>query len=323
MSKTKNDAADVADSWNTYWHGARHGEAYTGGGGTHPLIFSFWDGVFTALRARKQAPRIVDVASGNGALVGRAQAEFGDGIFLACLDISNAAVRGLAKRFAGVHGIVADIRKIPLVSDSCDMVVSQFGIEYAGLGAVGEAARLVVPGGEIVLLLHYRDGGIHRRCAVALEALRAIDDARFIPRSIEAFESGFSALHGGDRARYEAAASALVPAVRTVESVIRQHGRQVADGTILRLYQDVKTMHERMQHYEPAEVLGWLRGMQDEIKAYAGRMASMCDAAIDGAQFRGLCDDLVGRGFELQRYEALVDPVRDTPLAWTLVAQRS
>lgn len=69
------------------------------------------------------------MASSNGALVERAQAVFGDLVFFACLDISSAAVCGLAKRFAGVQGIVADARKIPLVADSCDIVVSQFGIE--------------------------------------------------------------------------------------------------------------------------------------------------------------------------------------------------
>jgi SAM-dependent methyltransferase len=260
------------------------------------------------------------VASGNGALVERAQAAFADEVFIACLDISGAAVRGLAKRFAHVHGIVADARKIPVASSSCDIVLSQFGIEYAGLDAVGEAARLVVPGGEMVL--HYRGGGIHRQCTAALDAVRATQDARFIPRSIATFEYGFAAIRGGDRVRYETAARDMVPAVRAVESVIRQYGTQVADGTLLRLYRDVKTMHERMQHYEPAEVLGWLRGMQDEIAAYAGRMASMCDAAIDEARFAGVCDELLRRGFELHRREALVNPERDMPLAWALIARR-
>jgi hypothetical protein len=170
------------------------------------------------------------------------------------------------------------------------------------------------------LLLHYRGGGIHRGWVAALEAVRAIQDARFMPLSISAFECGFAALRGGDRARYDAAARDMAPAVRVVESVIRRYGSKVADGTVSRLYQDVKALHDRMQHYDPAEVLAWLRGMQDEIAAYAGRMALMSDAAVDEAGFSTLCDDLRRRGFELRRHEPLADG--DVPLAWALVARR-
>lgn len=322
MGESNNGAEDVADSWNTYWQDAQRAEAYTGGGSTHPLVVSFWDEAFAAVHAREQAPRVVDVASGNGALVRRAQAVFGNGILFACVDISSAAAGALEKRFSGVQGVVADARRMPFVSNSFDAVVSQFGIEYAGLDAVVEAARLLVPGGEMVLLLHYRGGGIHRQCAAALDAVGAIQDAGFIPRSIKAFEHGFATIRGGDRAAYEAAAKDMVPAVRTTESVIRRYGRQVAEGTVFRLYRDVKAMHARMQHYDPVEVLGWLRGMQDEMTAYAGRMRSMCEAAIDAARFEGICEALLGRGFELQRREALVDSEHEMPLAWSLIARR-
>lgn len=323
MSKRTTGAEGSTDSWNTYWRGTRHGAAYTGGDGTHPLVPGFWDETFAALQSRKAALRIVDVASGNGALVERARAAFGEAVQLTCIDISAAAVRSLVERFTGVQGIVADARTIPLASGAYDMVVSQFGIEYAGLDAVGEAARLAAPGAEIALLLHYRDGGIHRQCAAGLAAVRDVQDAEFLPLAIEMFEAGFAAIRGGDRGRFEAAARRMAPAVRTTESVIRRYGRQVADGTILRLYQDVKTMHDRMQHYDPGDVLDWLRGMQDELTAYAGRMASMCDAAIDEAQFDGLCEDLRQRGFQFRRRGPLVDPERDLPLAWSLVAVRA
>lgn len=141
--------------------------------------------------------------------------------------------------------------------------------------------------------------------------------------SIETFEAGFAAIRGGSRARYEAAAADMAPAVRAVESVLERYGAQVADGTIVRLYQDVRRMHERMQNYDAAEVLAWLRDMEQEITAYAGRMASMSEAALDEAQFDRLCATLRRSDFELTQHGALLVPENGIPLAWAVVARRS
>ena len=137
------------------------------------------------------------------------------------------------------------------------------------------------------------------------------------------FEEGFAAIRGADPAKHDAAARDLVPAIRAMESIARQHGKHVADGTIMRLFDDVKIMHGRMQNYEPSEVLGWLKKMEGEVQAYAGRMASMCDAAIDAEGFEQLSDKLKGRGHKILRAEALVNPDQDVSLAWALVAAKS
>lgn len=311
-----------AAGWDTYWQGAQHGAAYPGGGSTHPAILSFWDRSFAELDAGRTAIRIVDVASGNGALAERARTAFGERAQLVCLDVSEAAVRGLAKRFAAAACIVADARRIPLESGTADLVVSQFGVEYAGTGAVMEAQRLVASGGAFLLLLHHRHGGIYRQCAASLAAVRELQAAEFIPRALDLFETGFAAMRGEDRGRYETAAKNMRPAVHAAESVMRRYGRQVADNTVVRLYQDVKTMHERMPNYDAADVLGWLAGMRDELAAYVGRMASMCDAAIDESEFQALCAELRQLGFELPRAEPLINPQSGVPLAWSLVARR-
>lgn len=313
----------TAEGWDAYWEGTQHGAAYTGGGSTHPAILSFWDRTFAGIRARHPAPRIVDVASGNGALVERALRSFGERAQIVCFDVSEAAVHSLAKRFATAACIVADARRIPIESGVADLVASQFGVEYAGTAAVTGAARLVSADGALALLLHHRHGGIYHQCAASLDAVRELQAAEFVPRAIDMFETGFAALRGGDVSRYETAARSMVPAVHAAESIIRRYGRHVADDTIRRLYEDVKTMHGRMPNYEAAEVLGWLAGMREELASYAGRMSSMCDAAIGEAGFEALCGDLVREGFELDRAEPLINAERNMPLAWALVARRS
>ena len=313
---------DIPQSWDTYWHGADDSAAFSGGGGNHPSIQSFWDGYFRAAAARYAPLRLIDVASGNGAVLAAAHAALDDDVAaFTCLDVSEAAIEMLRQRFPQVVGLVADAASIPLDDGSFDIVTSQFGIEYAGPEAVGEALRLLAPGGQLALLLHHRGGGIYAQCATSRDAIARIQQARFLPLCRDMFEAGFAALRGGDPQHYRAAGGNFAPALRAVESVMTQYGRDVADGTVVRLYTDIRTMHGRMKHYEPTEVLDWLTRMQREVDAFADRMAAMCAVAVDEAGFETLCDRLREHGMSVLRGEPLASAQHGRPLAWVLIAQ--
>lgn len=101
-----------------------------------------------------------------------------------------------------------------------------------------------------------------------------------------------------------------------------EHSTQVAGDLVSRLYDDVGTIHENIQRYEPTDVLKWLNGMQGELQAFAGRMASMCGAAIDHETFDGLCGELRSHAFTTVRAEALAPSEQHLPLAWVLIARR-
>lgn len=318
------DPNQIAGSWDKYWQGARHGATYSSGGTSHPVVLSFWDNFFKSVQDARVELKIIDIASGGGAVVESAKTAFGGQLpDFTCIDISGAAISSLNQRFPGVHGVVADARTIPLGSGGYDIATSQFGIEYAGMGAMEELMRLVAPGGQLAVLLHHREGGIFRQCSASLDAVQQMTEAKFIPYAITMLKEGFEVCSGADRTKFDAAAKQFMPTIRAMESIMRQHGRHVADGTILRLYQDVRNMHDRMQHYEPSEVLNWLDGMQGEIEAFAGRMASMRDAAIDADTFAELCEKLENHGFRILRSDPLVVPDRNVPLAWALIAMRS
>lgn len=323
MNDPKSGPAPAAGNWDTYWHGAEKQGALATGGSGHPAIRAFWDTFFADVRRSVEKPRVVDIAGGNGAVVEYATAAFGThpAEFL-CVDLSLSAVKIVRQRYPNVDGLVADARAIPLESGAFSVATSQFGIEYAGLEAIPEMLRLVDTDGIIALLLHHRHGGIYRQSAASLDALDKLQESRFVPLSIKTFETGFAACAGGERQPYEAAAKSLVPAIRGVEAIMAQHGPNVADGTIRALYRDVGEIHGRLARYEPSEVLGWLNRMDDEIKAYAGRMSSMCDAAIDQQEFDGLCDLLREQAFVTRRANALISTDRDVPLAWAVIASR-
>jgi ubiquinone/menaquinone biosynthesis C-methylase UbiE len=324
MTDHNSQALPTGESWETYWRGAFCGAAFTSGGITHPTIQSFWDEIFRTARAKNNTPKIIDIASGNGPVVDSAMRAFGGRLpDFTCLDISASAIRILEQRFPTVHTIVADARQIPLQSAGFDIVTSQFGSEYAGLEAMDEVARLVAPGGQLALLLHNRSGSLYRECAASLDAIERIQQAEFVPYAIDMFEKGFTACRGADRTEYDAAAKRLAPAVRELESIMTQHGRHVAGDLVTRLYDDVGTMHEHIQRYEPSEVLNWLNRMQVELQAFAGRMASMCDAAIGSKTFDRICEGLRRQAFTTVRAEALAEPDQPLPLAWALVAIRN
>ena len=320
MTKLKSDSSQVAQSWDTYWHGTGDAGAFSSGGVSHPAIQAFWDEFFQSVKHDYSSPAMIDIASGNGAVLERALAVFGDEtIAITCLDVSEAAITNIRNRFPQVHGLVADAQSIPLDPGGFDVVTSQFGVEYAGTEAIEEAARQLAPGGRLAFLLHNQASSIHQECVASLDAIVRLRESRFIEYSTRMLDAGFKAVRGADRAPYEAAASQLAPAIQALEAIMTEHGQDVAGDTIARLYSDVDRIHRGIQRYEPAEVLEWLNRMDGELDAYAGRMSSMSQCAIDGETFDRICAGLRSQDYTLNSAESLLAPGGDIPLAWILV----
>lgn len=316
-------AVPVSDSWNTYWEGPHANAAYTSGGAGHPRILSFWSAYFRALQARGDSPRIIDIASGNGAIVDCAKIAFDDKLpEFTCLDVSSAAIEILKSRFPGVNGVVADANEIPLESGTYDLATSQFGLEYAGLDALDEVIRLLSDKGELVLMLHHSGGSIFEHCNAGLEATRELQASQFIPRCIALFNAGFASLKSGEQGDYTAAGEKLAPAIAAMDTIMAKHGVDVVDGLVAGLYHDVRTILSRMSHYDPDEVIGWLSKMQEEVDAYEGRMASMCNAAVDDAAFDALRQSVADKALEIVKSEALGQSGGQPPIAWILIARK-
>jgi ubiquinone/menaquinone biosynthesis C-methylase UbiE len=266
---------------------------------------------------------ILDIASGDGAIL-EILISIDDRIGgkVTCVDASPAAIDSIGSRYPAATGIVADAAAIPLDDNGFALVTSQFGVEYAGIDAINEAARLVAPGGRMILLMHMRGSLMHRECEAALDAIRATEKSGFIPLALSMFESGFAAVAGADRGGYDAAAARLNPAVRQIEKIIVRYGENVAGGTISALYSGVAAIHSEIQHYEPRPVLDWLRSMNEEMRSFAGRMQSMDRAALNEAEYSKVRARLQQSGFKVD----VSDRVNDhggVPLGWLALAEAS
>lgn len=314
--------ASQDSGWNRYWAGTGASGAYGAGGVSHPAIDAFWQQFFESTLDLASDARIVDLATGNGAMI---ETMLRHGISpeaITCVDLSPAAIESVEQRFPGVKGIVADTRTMSLPEEHFQLVTSQFGIEYGGESALAAAPGLVAMSGVFATLLHAKDSLISRESAANLEAVEALRATGFIVLASRLLETGFAAARGADRTPYDAAGEALSPAARAVEAIVERFGPGVAAGTIVRLYEDVARIHQRLPHYDPGEVMSWIGGMREEIDEYADRMRSMVNAAIDEARFRQYRDLLAKRGFDVSRADALTGD-GDQPLAWALVARKT
>lgn len=321
--KKEADPESTTSGWDTYWQGAQSDSAFNRGGATHPLIKSFWSESLAMIRERNVCNRVIDIASGSGSVIEAIESEFGEGVVdISCVDISASAIDALTRRFPQVHGIQSDATSIPLESGSFDLVTSQFGIEYAGVDAFAEAARLVDMGGCVAFLIHHRQGGIYHQCSASAEAISVIRSSQFIHLAREMFEAGFATLQGGERSAFEEAARAFVPALHAVEEVLHRFGREVADGTVVQLYKDVREIHGHLSKYHQDEVIAWLTALDLEIDAFEIRMQSMCAAAIDSTTFLNLVEQLRKFEFSILRAAPLVNANTSRPLAWALVASK-
>ncbi len=310
--------------WDTYWQGTQDADAYASGGASHPTITSFWHEALRQILAPTTNARILDIATGSGAVI---ESIFHHSIDanqdITCLDISDAAIDSVRRKFPAIVGIVADARSIPLESSRYDLVTSQFGIEYAGLDSLDEATRLIAPGGTLALLMHIRPGLIFDECRSALDAVQRTQKSEFIERSLRFLEAGFAAVRGADRALYDQAASDLNPAIEKLESILSEHGDHVAGGKIASLHSDVQRIHTRIQFYDAKEVVEWLRTMDRELADYGARMASMCDAANDERTFGDVSKRLRKHGLRIIQGEPLLPTDATLPIAWALRAVRT
>ncbi len=323
MDKRSQNHSGPASAWDDHWSKSSDESSFTGNADTHPVLVGAWAELFSRFSHRTNDFRFIDIATGGGIVVRCAYDAFGDNMPSAsALDISGQAIDRLTARYPDVGGVVADAASIPLDSCSFDLVTSQFGIEYAGISAVYEAARLVSDDGYLALILHCRPGGIHAECSSSLKAIDRLRQSKFIPRATDMFKAGFATFKGADSHRYKSATHKFRAAYRVTEQLVSKYGAGVASGMIVRLRNDTEQIRQRLPNHDLNDVMTWLGQFNEELLAYRGRMKSMTEAAIDQHGLEDVVANLSASGFTITETKPLIDATDQNQLAWWLVAQR-
>ena len=307
--------------WDAYWRGTHENAAHREGGPQEEVLAQFWGELFSSPAGK--AASMLDVACGNGAVTGHAITG-GVAAELYCADYSHSALLELRKRYSNAKCAVADAARLPWRDGQFGLVVSQFGLEYAGSEALLEAARVVAPGGCLAAVMHLYEGGIYRECDENRRVVEEVADIKLLALARAAFANGF-ALNRGETAveTFKASERAFTPAVRGLEGILQRYGSSAADGLPKQLYSDIASMYRRMSSFEESEVMGWIDGMEKELEAYSGRMQSMVNAAVKESELEQLVAQLKKMGFDENPPQTLRMGRMSEPAAWALVLQRA
>lgn len=315
--------SEDANAWHAYWRGQATEQVLPPNHPGAQALDGFWTTLIDSRVVRGDARSVADLASGAGEVaerVYRSASAAGVSVDLVCVDIAGSALQRLAARLPGTRTVVADVGEPPLPARSVDLVVSQFGIEYAGPGAFAAAGTLVRPGGRLAAVVHHAGSGIHRECADNEITAAAIIESDLL-RSMHGYFERLGT-PGATRPQRESAERRVKRAAVSLEQVVRARGRIGAGGVLAtRLYQDCAQLYARAANYEPAEVLAWLDGMSTEVHVYRARMKSMQSAALDEGTLATVAARLCGDGFAVARAEALVASSGE-PVAWVIEADR-
>lgn len=181
-STSGRETLDSAALWSAFWRtSARDGSTAAFPPAAQQQIREGWRRL---LEGRRPDTRMLDIACGRGAVLALGAAA---GI-QARTGVDIAQIDAIAENGEHILGGI-DARDLPFEDATFDMVVSQFGIEYAGLAeAMTEAAR--VSCGEIAVLLHAADG------AVVAQASEQASQAVWIDEELDGF--GAIARRGSD-----------------------------------------------------------------------------------------------------------------------------
>jgi len=302
---------NASQGWSEYWEqeGAG-GEVFVDPQGRkHPALGGFWSSVF---EGRAEGSRVIDIASGAGSIYGHLPADHG--LSLSAADISREALAALSERISGVKTLECPADEVPADDQSYDVVVSQFGIEYAGVDAFGEAARLVAPGGCFAALVHRRDGYIDSRNKAELCEAKLVLETGFIDRCRELVAAAYS----DDPVRMRAAETAFVPAAKEIDTAVKRCSR----GVHAYLLAGFGQLFENRRQYDRSDIDAWLEGMRGEVDKAVMRLAHMRTAALsadDIDRIRSLFDDA---GFVDIDAQEFFTPGNDKAVAWQLRAER-
>lgn len=272
------DPAERNAGWREYWHADRPASCVPADPATAQKIGAAWVEWFRAL---PDGTRILDVATGNGIVLALASVAAQEasrrfvltGIDLAPIDPLAHLVHptpGLrAARF--LAGIAAE--SMPFEDAAFDVVVSQYGLEYAALDpALREVHRVLAPGGRLRWLAHDADSDVVAQNAVQAEEVDfllagggVIDAARAYVEALA--RPGESAAPAPDLERRLADAERFCRA-RPAAHVVSQ------------VCSELKAVVARPAAYRPADLVRMVDDGERQLRAHRARIAALNAAVL-------------------------------------------
>lgn len=306
--------------WKEYWELKRkrnqpssREEAY------HPILDTVWSETLSSIGDFGNA---LDLCCGDGSLVRRlvTGTTSNKNSFFAIdgsVDALNIAKTGLPS----VRFLAADASFLPFSNNTFNLIVSQFGIEYAGKEAIDEIARIALPDAHFVAVMHYKGSSIFSDSTKSLSATKSLEKSNFFPLCKNMFTSAYEALSKKSLGPYRENHLAFLPAFKNLEKIMDKHGSDAADGMILSLYNTTAEIQNNLKSYQQQDVLHWVNSLEESIAHYTGRLRSMKKAALNENEIKEWSQQLENNKFLIKK----ISPITLTeqqPLAILLQAQK-
>lgn len=285
--------------WSNYWRGSKASAAFSSGGVNHPMIDRYWADIIKVIAAR--TPRtLFDVACGSGALVNTISKELGSDCEIYASDISPDALAILRKQSPSCRVFVGDALTPPLLAPNFDVIVSQFGVEYAGVQAVSQLPGIGSSRALVALLLHGRDSLIWRDSQNGLRALSLLAEYPILDNTRVLFETAYESIRTGKFAKYQAAADLAMANLRVVHTKLEAIEACSAKAALQDVLAQITKIHDRLEHYNEDEVCVWVDTIEREFVPYEQRLTSMLSAALDQSEITHCIHSFSKAGFEIR-----------------------
>jgi SAM-dependent methyltransferase len=305
--------------WTRYWAtGAAHSCAGSFGDVYGGRIAAFWQ------RVHANTPplaRVLDIASGSAALPRLLQQLRPDlAMQVDAIDLSTAAPSALpGMTFHG--GVSAEA--LPFPDDSFDLVVSQYGLEYADASrAVPELLRVRKPDGRVALVLHHAASRPVTLAAVELahlDWLLAADGLLAAAADILGPMARAATPEGRAALATDAAANAARHRFNAAQAALKERAMQPDGADVLmearHAVAELMVKAQQVGERPAADGLETLRGAMTDQRV---RLQELRACARDAAQVEALSATLQRAGLAVA-----MDTVHEAGhlMAWSLLAQ--
>ncbi len=301
----------VNEPWNLYWHGDNLASCIARQfAGSERAIAGLWQSLAAQLN---ESARVLDLACGNGAVpLSLLQANAG----LDICGVDQADIDPL--RFLSGQQALASVRfmpgidicELPFADGSFDAVTSQFGLEYAPLQtAIESAARVLVRGGKLQLLMHHGNSDISRSSAARRGEIDRLLEEDGLVCSTETYVAGRLSL-----AALESRGEAFLQDTR---DKTRDLSGQIMTGIDM-IVTEMKT--------QPAVARERLVNMKRRLEAEGQRLRQLSDAALDEGRAAQAQTWMEQAGLRIDLFQAFTiadAEAEEVLIGWQVSGERS
>ena len=272
--------------WRHYWRENRLAACMPGNPDSAAAIEAHWRGFFSEFPT---GTRVLDIATGNGVLLvwgARAARAAGRELTLTGIDLADIdPARFLpehkddlaAARFIGK----TPAESLPFADGGFDVVVSQYGLEYADIElALKEAARVLGSGGQLYWLAHGSDSVVVAQVRAELADIDLLLGSKGPFAAMKAYTKARARGRGVTRATRE-----LTGALRSAEA----HCADNPPATLVRqLSGGILDTANQFEKYHPADVENWLEENLKRLRGQRQRARDLQAACLSGRRLAQL-----------------------------------